>query len=155
MLQPIEGFHQDAAADWVAELRCGHGQHVRHKPPFWTREWVLTPEGRASRLGTELACVCCDRFEIPEGFEPYKRTVQFDETTVPAALLADHATKRGVWAIIHVLAGRLTYRVEPPLAREQIVEAGGTAVVVPQVKHRVLPDGPVQFFVEFHRKPSA
>ncbi|MFT4728722.1 MAG: hypothetical protein ACI9UN_003235 [Granulosicoccus sp.] len=32
MLQKITGFHQDDKADWVAELSCGHGQHVRHNP---------------------------------------------------------------------------------------------------------------------------
>ena len=152
MLRPIEGFHQDEHADWVAELGCGHGQHVRHKPPFWTREWTQTAEGRASRLGAELDCVRCDRFELPDAFEAYKRTADFDEDTVPAGLRADHSTKRGVWAVIHVLAGSLTYIVEPPLAREQLVGAGQTAIVVPEVKHRVRPEGAVRFFVEFHRK---
>lgn len=151
MQRPIEGFHQDAAGDWVAELSCGHGQHVRHKPPFWTREWTLTPEGRASRIGAELNCVRCDQFELPDTFAPYKRTTDFDEHSVPAALLADHSTKRGVWARIHVLEGALTYIVEPPLAREQYVAAGESAVVVPEVKHRVRPEGSVRFFVEFHR----
>ena len=37
MLRPIDGFHQDEEGHWVAELRCGHGQHVRHAPPFWQR----------------------------------------------------------------------------------------------------------------------
>jgi hypothetical protein len=31
---------------WVAELECGHRQHMRHRPPFERREWVTTPEGR-------------------------------------------------------------------------------------------------------------
>jgi hypothetical protein len=30
----ITGFHQDEEANWVAELSCGHQQHVRHRPPF-------------------------------------------------------------------------------------------------------------------------
>ena len=57
----IAGFHQDDAGDWVAELDCGHTQHVRHDPPWQVREWVMTPEGRAGRVGTMLACrVCAD-----------------------------------------------------------------------------------------------
>ena len=154
MQRPIEGFHQDDVGDWVADLSCGHGQHVRHKPPFWTREWTQTPEGRASRIGAELDCVRCDHFELPESFAPYKRTADFDEHSVPAGLLADHSTKRGVWARIHVLGGALTYIVEPPLAREQLVAAGESAIVVPEVVHRVRPEGPVRFFVEFHRRPA-
>ncbi|HYC31552.1 MAG TPA: DUF3565 domain-containing protein, partial [Gemmatimonadales bacterium] len=53
------GFHQDAEGHWVAELECGHGQHVRHEPPWQVRPWVLTEEGRAARRGTVLACRLC------------------------------------------------------------------------------------------------
>ena len=45
---------------WRALLDCGHPQHVRHDPPLVTRAWVLTEEGRASRLGLELDCKRCD-----------------------------------------------------------------------------------------------
>jgi len=55
----IVGFHQDDGGDWVADLACGHTQHVRHDPPWQSRPWVTTPEGRASRIGTELACAKC------------------------------------------------------------------------------------------------
>lgn len=56
----IVGFHLDDANDWVAELECGHFQHVRHKPPWTRRPWVVTPEGRRSMLGQQLACKKCD-----------------------------------------------------------------------------------------------
>ena len=56
----ITGYHQDDVGDWVAELDCGHQQHVRHRPPMQWREWVLEPEGRAAHLGTPLACKWCD-----------------------------------------------------------------------------------------------
>ena len=65
MRSAIVGYHKDAAGDWVAELRCGHDQHVRHRPPFFSRPWVVTEEGRASRLGVELECPLCDRGEPP------------------------------------------------------------------------------------------
>ncbi|MFM8552475.1 MAG: DUF3565 domain-containing protein [Nitrospiraceae bacterium] len=60
MTRRIQGFHRDEQGDWVAELECGHGQHVRHQPPWSNRPWVLTTEGRAGRLGTELHCKRCD-----------------------------------------------------------------------------------------------
>lgn len=47
----IAGFHQDEERHWVAELECGHNQHVRHDPPWTTRHWVTTPEGRRQHLG--------------------------------------------------------------------------------------------------------
>jgi hypothetical protein len=52
----ITGFHQDEAGHWVAELECGHNQHIRHDPPWTIRSWVLTEEGRNGFLGRELAC---------------------------------------------------------------------------------------------------
>ena len=48
MQQPIVGYHVDEFGDWVADLQCGHGQHVRHQPPMTNRPWVLTEEGRNS-----------------------------------------------------------------------------------------------------------
>jgi len=63
--QSITGFHRDENGDWVAELSCGHGQHVRHKPPFINRPWVTTAEGRQQYLGRPLECLKCDRGEPP------------------------------------------------------------------------------------------
>lgn len=60
MKRQIIGFHQDEHADWVADLACGHTQHVRHQPPWQQRPWVTTAEGRRSRLGIELDCKKCD-----------------------------------------------------------------------------------------------
>ena len=60
MKQPIAGYHKDDHDDWVAELECGHFQHVRHKPPFFNRAWVESTSGRDSMLGLELNCVKCD-----------------------------------------------------------------------------------------------
>jgi hypothetical protein len=60
MQRRIVGFHQDAEGHWVADLECGHGQHVRHDPPWQVRPWVLAPETRAKYLGTTLDCRLCD-----------------------------------------------------------------------------------------------
>lgn len=68
MKQPIIGYHKDEKDDRVAELVCGHTQHVRHNPPWQFRPWVRTPEGRESRLGHKLDCKKCDRNE-PTDFE--------------------------------------------------------------------------------------
>ena len=60
MKQAIVGYHRDDEDDWVAELRCGHNQHVRHNPPLVSRPWVVTQAGRESMLGHLLNCVKCD-----------------------------------------------------------------------------------------------
>lgn len=63
MKRAITGYHQDEISDWVAELDCGHFQHVRHDPPWKNRPWVVTQSGRESKLGELLECVKCDRGE--------------------------------------------------------------------------------------------
>lgn len=57
--QTIIGFHQDEHLDWVADLLCGHTQHVRHNPPWELRQWVVSDEGRRQHLGTTLFCKKC------------------------------------------------------------------------------------------------
>ena len=69
MLAPnaaITGFYQDESRDWVAELACGHHQHVRHNPPWTNRPWVTTAAGRQSMIGHELACIKCDTGAPPD-----------------------------------------------------------------------------------------
>jgi hypothetical protein len=61
MERAIVGFRLDAEGDWVAELACGHRQHVRHRPPFYPRPWVLEDECRRQHLGTPLECRLCDQ----------------------------------------------------------------------------------------------
>ncbi len=64
---------------------------------------------------------------------PYRITAVFDEASLPAALTREHRTKHGVWAIIRVLEGGVTYRVlAPPSVHE----------LSPSVPGRVLPDQP-------------
>lgn len=54
------GFHQDEKKDWVADLECGHKQHVRHKPPWQNRPWVLKEETRQRYIGYKLNCKICN-----------------------------------------------------------------------------------------------
>lgn len=60
MQQPIIGYHQDDEKHWVAQLACGHNQHVRHDPPWTIREWVITEPGRRGMLGQHLECKKCE-----------------------------------------------------------------------------------------------
>lgn len=63
MQRAMVGFETDDVGDWVALLECGHRQHVRHRPPWQERPWVLTAEGRQDRVGTPLDCHECDESE--------------------------------------------------------------------------------------------
>jgi len=68
MEQAITGYHKDEEDHWVAELECGHNQHVRHDPPWQLRPWVVTQKGRQEHIGHQLDCKKCDRNE-PKDFE--------------------------------------------------------------------------------------
>jgi tellurite resistance-related uncharacterized protein len=92
--------------------------------------------------------------EIPQEARPYHRTAEFTEATVPAGLLKAHTTKAGVWGLIHVLEGRLAYRiVDPrvPAAERILTPQDAPGVVEPTILHQVEPIGAVRFFVEFLR----
>lgn len=60
MKQKIIGFRQDNELHWVADLFCGHSQHVRHDPPWMERPWVLTENGRNEKIGMDLDCKRCE-----------------------------------------------------------------------------------------------
>jgi tellurite methyltransferase len=150
MQTTITGFHADAAAEWVAELACGHTQHMRHRPPWQERAWVQAEEGRAQRIGRAIDCPLCDMPVLPEHVQVYNRTPDFTTQTMPAGLLRDHTTKPGVWARIVVTAGELEYSFGEPrrtftLTRER------AGIVRPEVPHQVQPRGAVEFHVEFLR----
>ena len=63
MERRITGFALDDEGHWVALLECGHRQHTRHRPPFESRPWVLTADGRATRIGVAVNCLHCDKEE--------------------------------------------------------------------------------------------
>jgi tellurite resistance-related uncharacterized protein len=71
--------------------------------------------------------------------------------------LKAHTTKEGAWALIHVLEGRLAYRIKDPrrLASTVVLTPGEPpGVVEPTILHDIEPLGDVRFYVEFHRRPE-
>ncbi|MGG2096895.1 DUF3565 domain-containing protein [Acinetobacter haemolyticus] len=60
MQQAIVGFLLDDENHWVADLACGHTQHVRHDPLWQNRPWVLTEQGGKEKLGLMLECKKCE-----------------------------------------------------------------------------------------------
>ena len=89
---------------------------------------------------------------LPSGLQAYRRSPEFTESTVPKGLLRAHSTKAGVWGLIHVLEGRLVYRLmddrRPRLQRTLSADAE-PGVVEPEILHGVEPEGAVRFYVEF------
>lgn len=149
----ITGFHQDDVTDWVAELACGHTQHMRHRPPWQMREWVLDPQARAARIGAPLDCPLCDMPRLPDDVREYKRTATFTERTVPASLLGQHRTKAGVWARIVIESGQVEYSFGEP-RRSFVLSPERAGIVLPDVPHQLSLRGPVAFHVELLRAPA-
>jgi tellurite methyltransferase len=90
---------------------------------------------------------------LPRGAVSVRRTPEFTESTIPAALRHRHATKAGVWGLIQVIDGSLTYRVLEPISTETTLVPDQPGVVEPERLHEVAPRGPVRFFVEFFEVP--
>lgn len=94
---------------------------------------------------------------LPPDAQPYASTAAFTETTIPPGLLKAHTTKEGAWALIHVLEGRLAYRIIDPrrLPTERVLKPGDApGLVEPTILHEVEPLGRVRFYVEFHRRKA-
>ncbi|WP_428409143.1 DUF1971 domain-containing protein [Hyphococcus sp.] len=91
------------------------------------------------------------RARLPEGLVHYGGTPVFTEKTVPEKLLRAHDTKPGVWGKLVVLDGAVDYVIFGPPEDRARIEAGGFAIIEPEVKHLVTPLGPATFRVDFYR----
>ena len=153
MNRTIVGFHQDEEGDWVAELSCLHGQHVRHRPPLWPREWATTEVGRAEHVGSSLDCPLCDRLELPDGLQLARTAGPFDADTLPAGLRRAHLVADRTWGLLRVLDGTVTFEIEtePPL--RLTLRAGDEQPIPPGVPHQLQVDGPVHLAVDFLVRP--
>lgn len=87
--------------------------------------------------------------QLPDDVKAYKRTPDFNETTVPAGLLKNHNTKAGVWGVIKVQSGKLEYTIVD--GGVEILSPSCYGLVEPEVVHHIKPLGPVSFFVEFYK----
>jgi len=149
VIRTIEGFVQDEHGDWAAELSCHHRQHVRHRPPFWDRPWVVTAEGRAAHLGTTLDCPLCDRAEFPSGLRTVRTAGPFDAATLPPGLRTSHVVAEHTWGRLRVLEGsvRFTMATTPPV--DVRLDAGEEQAIPPGVTHALTVEGPVRVAIEF------
>ncbi|MEO0382710.1 MAG: DUF1971 domain-containing protein [Pseudomonadota bacterium] len=94
--------------------------------------------------------------DLPENAAAYKTTRVFTPETVPAALLAMHRTKPGVWGRIDVLVGGLTvsrFADDGAPLRQDILPAGAHAIVAPEEPHAVAFTKAGQFTVTFYTTP--
>ena len=133
MQRPISGYHQDDVGDWVVELSCGHGQHVRHKPPFTLHPWVVSAEERAvSSARCSTACAAIG-WSFRKASSPTSARQSFSSATIPAGLRSQHSTKPGVWGLIHVVSGQLRYCLDGLDGRELILAPSQPGPIPPSL----------------------
>ncbi|KYF65213.1 hypothetical protein BE15_02330 [Sorangium cellulosum] len=56
-----------------------------------------------------------------------------------------------MWGVNHIVSGWLRYRIDGLNGRETLLEPARPDMDVPEVLRQVDPDGPMRFFVGFHR----
>ena len=149
MERAITGFHADDHGDWVAELACLHGQHVRHQPPFREAPWVHEELGRRDRIGASLDCPLCDRAELPEGLRVVRTTPTWDDGNMPAGLRQTHRVAEGVWGRLVVESGALHFEAETHPRIDRVISQGQSQALPPDVDHHIEPVGAVRFHLEF------
>lgn len=149
MRRTIVKFEQDGEGCWVAHLSCLHRQHIRHRPPFQDRPWVLSGAGRALRIGSNIDCPLCDRAELPDGLRLARTAGPFDAESLPAGLRRPHRVAEGTWGVLLVTEGSVAFSMatEPPITRQLV--AGDCQPLPPGVPHAVSVDGPVRLGVDF------
>lgn len=154
MIREIQGFHQDTEGDWVAELSCLHSQHVRHRPPFQNRPWVMDLRQRQTKIGTAIDCPLCDRAELPQDLDLTRLAGPWNENTLPKGLTYSHKIAKGNWGVLKLHKGQAQFflEVSPPL--EVLLNAGAAQPIPPEVPHRVTLLAPSEIIIEFWSRQS-
>lgn len=149
MIRRIAGFHQDEVGDWVAELSCLHNQHIRHRPPFQERPWVLEPAGRQERIGSAIECPLCDRAELPADLTLLRVAGPWDQETLPAGLRRRHRTAEGVWGVLEVSEGAVGLRIETAPPVDRTVGPGESQAIPAATPHELSLEGPFRLVLQF------
>ena len=87
---------------------------------------------------------------LPSGLDHVRPTPVFDPDTVPDGLRRAHQVAEGVWGVLRVHTGSVTFVAEET-GEQREVAAGGSQVIPPGMLHHVEPGEDATFAVEFHR----
>ena len=131
MEKKIVGFHVDELGDWVADLECGHAQHVRHNPPWINRPWVLERAGREGSLGMLLDCLKCNMPTIPVS----ARQIDCSEILDLQALVSHYTEVQkndgDYWIKVVVSEGELVYQQVADKTTGYVIDQAFSAVIAP------------------------
>ena len=87
---------------------------------------------------------------LPDEVAIVRTTPVFTVETVPPGLLHAHRSAPGVWGLIRVITGTVTFAQEASGESRPLSE-GDEQVIEPEVPHHVEPGSDSSFLVEFYR----
>lgn len=88
---------------------------------------------------------------LPDGLVLQRVTEEFTADSVPKGLLRAHRIAEGVWGLIKVREGTLTFVEETHPITTTVLHGGDEQVVQPGVPHHVEPGRDARFAIEFYR----
>lgn len=131
MEKKIVGFHVDDQGDWVADLECGHGQHVRHNPPWTNRPWVLEQQERERFLGEVLDCLKCNMPMIPVNAVQFDCSEIYDQAMLIAQYSGVKTNDAGIWIKLVISEGELIYQQVSGETKGYVIDSDFAAVIAP------------------------
>ena len=152
MEKKIVGFHVDDLGDWVADLECGHGQHVRHNPPWINRPWVLDEAGRESMLGQVLSCKKCNMPAIPGNAKRVTCSPLFDQQMLQQQCSGPQENASDCWIELVVSQGELVYQRHTDHVEGYVIDPEFSAVIPPGTGYTLIPKGDVQMCFHYYEE---
>lgn len=91
------------------------------------------------------------RSSLPRDAKPYRTIGPFDATTLPSGLRRTHDLASGVWGVLELLEGRITFVWED--GNEEWIELASSdqLVIPPKVPHHVESEGSFLVRITFFR----
>lgn len=87
---------------------------------------------------------------LPASVSLVRTTPEFTAETIPAGLCRAHRIAAGVWGVLRVLEGDVTFVLEAKLD-QRFLAAGESQVIEPGVAHHVELSDAARFVIEFYR----
>ncbi len=149
MERAVTGYQADENGDLVAELACGHDQHVQPQPLLQLRDRIAGPVRNAACLGALLDCPLRDRTEMPDAIGWIRVTPVRSEQPMPVGPHRAHRIAESAWGRIAVHDGGLRFVAATSPAIETALEPGSSQAIPPEIDHEVGPLGAVRPSIEF------
>lgn len=151
MDKKIVGFHVDEVGDWVADLECGHAQHVRHNPPWTNRPWVLETEGRKRSLGTLLDCLKCNMPQVPPSARQIGGSEVLNQQVIAKQYADIHRNDSDMWIRVVVTEGELVYQQVADKTKGYVIDPEFAAVIAPGERFALREKGHVLFQLFYYQ----